>query len=280
MFHNRLSFMIIALTALFLVTRLILTPATASAAASAAAPAAALAAASTDMLVASPVPHLESVPAGDYEWLEAGGGVAERINWSGYAIQTTGDAVSQVQGSWVVPTVTCRGDDGNSSAWVGMDGYSSNTVEQLGTEQDCRGTTAHYFAWHELYPADLVTLSLPVHGGDQFRATITYVGNHQFAFELTNLSTGATFSTTETGSHAQRSSTEWIVEASGGLPLADFGTVRFSNSRATIGGTTGTISAFPRYVSINMVALTGAVRTQTFGLAKGGANFTVVRYRP
>jgi hypothetical protein len=28
-----------------------------------------------------------------------------------------------------------------------------------------------------------------------------------------------------------------------------------------------------------MVALTGAVKTQTFGLAKGGANFTVVWYR-
>ena len=140
--------------------------------------------------------------------------------------------------------------------------------------------TAHYFAWYEMYPADLVILSLPIHGGDQIQANITYVGNDQFALELTNLSTGDTFSTVQTSSNAQRSSAEWIVEAPGMLPLADFGTARFVNSQATISGTTGTISSFPGYTSINMVALTGAVKTQTFGLSKGGASFTVVWYRP
>jgi hypothetical protein len=261
--------MVIALTLLFLVMRTIQTTTTASAAAS------------TNMLVASRVPHLESVTAGDYEWLEGGGGMAEQTtNWSGYVIQTSDSAVSQVHGSWIVPTVTCSGGNENSSVWLGIDGYNSNTVEQLGTEQDCRGMTAHYFAWYEMYPADLVTLSLPVHGGDQIQADITYVGNNQFALELTNLSTGDTFLTTETSSNAQRSSAEWIVEAPGVLPLADFGTARFANSQATISETTGTISSFSRYTSINMVALTGAVKTQTFGLSKGGANFTVIWYRP
>ena len=166
-----------------------------------------------------------------------------------------------------------------SSVWLGIDGYSSSTLEQLGTEQDCLGKTAHYFAWYEMYPADPVVLDLPIHGGDQIRTHITYVGNNQFAFELTNLRTGDTFLTTQTSSNAQRSSAEWIVEAPGMLPLADFGTVRFADSQATISGTTGTISSFSKYTSINMVALTGAVKTQTFGLSKGGANFTVVWYR-
>jgi len=267
MFRNRLCFIMIALTLLFLVMRTIRTTDTASAAAS------------NKILVASPVPHLESVAAGDYEWLEGGGGVAERTNWSGYAIQTSDYAVSQVHGSWFVPTVTCSGGTENSSAWVGIDGYNSNTIEQVGTEQDCSGKTAHYFAWYEMYPAGLVTLSLPVHGGDQIEVNIQYLGNNQFALELTNLSTGATFFTTQSSSNAQRSSAEWIVESPGVLPLADFGTALFANSQATISGNTGIISSFSKYTSINMVAPTGAVKTQTFGLSKGGANFTVVWYR-
>ncbi len=272
MFRNRLCFIIIVLILLFLLMRTVGTTATASAAASAAA--------TNNILVGSRVSHLESVSASDSEWLEGGGGVAERTNWSGYVIQTSAYAVSQVHGSWIVPTVACNGGNENSSVWLGMDGYNSNTLEQLGAEQDCRGKTAHYFAWYEMYPADLVTLSLPVHGGDQIEANITYVGNNQFALELMNLSTGATFLTTQPGSNAQRSSAEWIVEAPGVLPLADFGTARFANSQATISGTIGTISSFSQYTSINMVALTGAVKTQTFGLSGDGANFSVVWYRP
>ena len=111
MFRNRWCFIMIALTLLFLVMRTIRTTATASAAAS------------NNILVASRVPHLESVAAGDYEWLEGGGGVAERTNWSGYAIQTSDDAVSQVHGSWFVPTVTYRSftfahaRTGKSTSW-------------------------------------------------------------------------------------------------------------------------------------------------------------------
>jgi hypothetical protein len=268
MFRKRLCPILIALTLLFLVMRTIHTTAAASATAA------------NNLLLAPPVRHLESVAAGDYEWLEGGGGVAERTNWSGYAIQTSDYAVSQVHGSWFVPTVTCSGGTENSSVWLGIDGYNSNTVEQLGTEQDCRGETAHYFAWYEMYPAGLVTLSLPVHGGDQIQANIQYVGNNQFALELTNLSTGDSFFMMQSSNNAQRSSAEWIVEAPGVLPLADFGAALFANSLATISGTTGTISSFSRYTSLNMVALTGAVKTQTFGLSKGGANFTVVWYRP
>ncbi len=267
MFRNRLNFIIIALTLSFLVMRTIGIAATASATVS------------NSIRLASQASHPESATAGDYEWLEGCGGVAERTNWSGYVIQTSDEGVSQVYGHWIVPTVTCSGGTETSSVWVGIDGYNSNTVEQLGTEQDCRGTTAYYLAWYEMYPDSPVALSLPIHGGDQIQANINYVGNNQFAFELTNLSTGDTFWTTQTSS-AQRSSAEWIVEAPGGLPLADFGAARFADSQATIGGATGTISSFPQYASINMVALTGAVKTQTFGLSKGGANFTVVWYRP
>ena len=40
-----------------------------------------------------------------------------------------------------------------SSFWVGIDGYSSSSVEQLGTDSDCAGNTPDYYAWWEMYPA-------------------------------------------------------------------------------------------------------------------------------
>ena len=51
-----------------------------------------------------------------------------------------------------MPTVSGSGPT-YSSVWVGIDGYSSNTVEQIGTEQDvsANGKTS-YYAWYEMYP--------------------------------------------------------------------------------------------------------------------------------
>jgi hypothetical protein len=80
-------------------------------------------------------------------------GFSKSTNWAGYAVQTSGkkpsnDVVTDVKGSWKVPTVTASTDGKAyySSIWVGIDGYSSSSVEQIGTEQDAKadGTTAYY----------------------------------------------------------------------------------------------------------------------------------------
>jgi hypothetical protein len=52
-------------------------------------------------------------------------------------------SVTAVHGSWLVPTATCDGRPQNSGAsfWVGIDGYTSATVEQTRTDSDCsKGT--------------------------------------------------------------------------------------------------------------------------------------------
>src|SRR5438067_231953 len=56
-------------------------------------------------------------------------------NWSGYAIETNlstpqSKVATDVRGQWVVPSVTCGTGNTYSSIWVGIDGYSSNSVEQ------------------------------------------------------------------------------------------------------------------------------------------------------
>jgi hypothetical protein len=196
-------------------------------------------------------------------------------NWSGYAAETNlnapaSNAVTQVSGSWTVPNVTGT-TNAYSSVWVGIDGYSSSSVEQLGTEQDTSKTGAtSYYAWWEMYPNPTVQITtVPISPGDSISASVTYSSN-TFTLWLKDNRTGASFSTGQSGT-PQRSSAEWIVEAPssffGVLPLANFGTATFTKAQATIGGITGAIdnSAW-QDTSIDMVGSSGTVIDQTSGL--------------
>src|ERR1700745_3947283 len=75
---------------------------------------------------------------------------AESTNWSGYAA-TTGTYTS-VSASWTEPTGSCSGTAQYSSFWVGLYGYNSSSVEQTGSEVDCSGSRAIYYAWYAWYP--------------------------------------------------------------------------------------------------------------------------------
>src|SRR5690242_13588556 len=55
-------------------------------------------------------------------------------NWSGYAVSGFGPYKS-VASSWTQPAVDCaKTPTGWSAFWVGLDGDTTNTVEQTGTE--------------------------------------------------------------------------------------------------------------------------------------------------
>src|SRR5262249_48179989 len=79
---------------------------------------------------------------------------ATSTNWSGYAVTASSGAVSDVKASWVVPAVqgNCPSTNQYASFWVGIDGYSSNTVEQIGTDSDCQNGQPVYYVWYEFYP--------------------------------------------------------------------------------------------------------------------------------
>jgi Peptidase A4 family len=172
-------------------------------------------------------------------------------NWAGYAAYNQTN-VRGVQGTWTVPAASyglnCAGTT-YSSTWVGIDGYSDGTVEQLGTEQDWTngsGGSASYYAWWEMYPhpAYYVTLNgkiAPVKANDSITAKVTYNNNNSFTLYMTNNTQGWSFTTTQKMPSAKRTSAEWIEEApfSGGIvPLADFGTVNFTSCLAAINSPT------------------------------------------
>ena len=78
---------------------------------------------------------------------------AAAFNWSGYAdTATRAQTFTKVSGSWTVPSLTCSAEDQITSNWVGMDGFNSPTVEQLGTTSWCYQGKAVYYTWYEIYP--------------------------------------------------------------------------------------------------------------------------------
>ncbi len=225
---------------------------------------------------ALPIPQLTLAP-------RTHDGSFTSTNWSGYAVTGASGSVSDAKGSWTVPAIqgTCPSTNQYSSFWVGIDGFSSGTVEQTGTDSDCQNGAPTYYAWFEFFPHPLFLINgLTITPGDHMTAEANFNGR-SFTVTITDTSTGASFSTSSKVSRAQRSSAEWIAEApssSGGvLPLADFGTVSFSADTATVSGTTGTIGSFGSSVqAITMVSSSGAVKAQPSSLSgTNGDSFSV-----
>ncbi len=197
-----------------------------------------------------------------------GDGTATSTNWSGYAV--LGSSFTWAKGSWIVPTATCTGvtRDQYAAFWVGLDGYSSTTVEQTGTLSDCDGPTPNYYAWYEFYPRALFEITnFPVKPGDVISALVFYNSTtEKFEIKIVNETTGLSFAKSEAVSGAVRSSAEWITEApcctAGGgiLPLADFGTVSFGKDSTGIAATNWALDsshegAIGSFAAVNVIEI-------------------------
>jgi Peptidase A4 family len=173
--------------------------------------------------------------------LETRGGrtTVESTNWSGYAVTGADGAFNSVSATWTQPTATCtKRSDQYAAFWVGLDGYSSDSVEQTGTDSDCDGKTPDYYGWYEMYPADPVYYTNTVKPGDTISASVSFTGTETYTLKLTDSTEGWTQTQTIDETGLDRSSAEVITEApcctdSGGiLPLADFGTITYGSSTA------------------------------------------------
>jgi hypothetical protein len=185
--------------------------------------------------------------------------------------------VSQVVGSWTVPTVTGSGTK-YSSIWVGIDGYSTATVEQLGTEQDVVNGTPQYYSWYEMYPKPPVTIHHTTRPGDAMTASVTWDSGTTYTLAIQDVTQNWSFSINKTAT-AKRASAEWIVEAPsstlGVLPLANFGTATFTGASATIQKTTGPIdNSTWQNAEITMVNSGGAAKATPGGLTDSGTPTT------
>jgi len=192
---------------------------------------------------------------------------SKSVNWAGYATATNlakpqAGSVSDVRASWIIPNLTCDQRSTYSAIWVGIDGYRSSTVEQIGTESDCSHGQHKHSAWFEIFPHAVQSLDLPVQAGDRISAEVKYLGSDRFSFSIQN---GSSHFQTTQSVRAERSSAEWIVEAPSlyffVLPLANFGTTHIINASATINGHTGSPSDHAwQSDRLTMVNTLGAVK--------------------
>jgi hypothetical protein len=200
---------------------------------------------------------------------------ATSTNWSGYA--STGGPFTSVSASWVEPTAKCTSVTTYSSFWVGIDGDGSNSVEQNGTDVDCHGGTAKYYAWYEMYPNPSVSYKNVVKPGDHFTASVTD-SRKTFTLKISDVTQGWTQTQTKTSSIATKHSAEVVAESPELCnattchlaKLTNFGTVNFTASLAN-----GTALGSHSPDAITMVTSTGIVRAKP-GALSSGKNFSIV----
>jgi hypothetical protein len=195
---------------------------------------------------------------------------ATSSNWSGYAVHA--GTYNSVSASWIEPTGHCNGSGAQySSFWVGLDGYSTNSVEQTGTDTDCRSGRPTYYGWYEMFPAASKRLAHTVKPGDHLSASVTFNGGGKFTLKLTDSTQHWTATEHKSLASAKRGSAEIIIEApssqSGELPLADFGTVKFTASKVN-GKSIGSL----RPTKITMVI--GGKHLDSVSALSSGTNFS------
>jgi hypothetical protein len=230
--------------------------------------------------VVGPAAHLVGPASHGTRPLVAHGGpvnAASSTNWSGYA--ASGGTYTKVSASWVEPTGTCSGSAKYSSFWVGLDGFSSSSVEQTGSEVDCSGRTPQYYSWYEMYPAFPVNFSNTVRPGDHFTGSVTFNGGSSYTLVLADTTQGWSHTVNASLSGAANSSAEVIAEApcctaSGGiLPLAHFSPVTFSS--ATVNG-----SAIGNFSPTQIIMADSAGRDEdSVSSLSGGNSFKVTWLR-
>jgi len=198
-------------------------------------------------------------------------------NWAGYADDNTkGNTYSTITGSWSQPAVSCPSHGTQYAVfWVGIDGFTSGTVEQDGTLAECNHGAASYFSWWEMFPTNNIqVVGSSVSPGDSISASVVRSGS-SYTLKLTDSTHPAdSFSTAQTCSTCANSSAEWIAEApsSGSriLPLANFGT--WTETGATVNAKVITSFADDE---LTMVDNSGTVKAQPGPLNGSGNGFSV-----
>lgn len=202
----------------------------------------------------------------------------QSTNWSGYA--DTGSNFTAAAGSWTEPSASCGFSFTPALAafWVGIDGYSSSSVEQDGTLIECYFGTAYQYTWWEMYPTNSIqTVGSSLASGDHISASVVRNGTSYTLAVTDSTHPANSFTTTQTCSNCANSSAEWIAEApsssAGVYPLANFGTWNESGATVTEGATNGVISSFTDD-EITMVDSSNNVKAQP-GALSGGNAFSV-----
>ncbi|WP_412543428.1 G1 family glutamic endopeptidase [Longispora sp. K20-0274] len=189
--------------------------------------------------------------------------------WGGYTAY--GSTFHSISATWNIPALDCSANRGIASPWVGLDGWDSSTVEQIGIDFDCTTGRAQYKPWVEMYPQDSIYFTNTVRAGDSMTGSVTDDGGHWFTLTLTDSTQGWTKTFSKYLASSRSVNAEAIIEPIGGgnVPkLARFDALRFTDV---------TVDGHPiGDVSTHRSAVTrGTTTLATTGSLSGGAAFTV-----
>jgi hypothetical protein len=198
-------------------------------------------------------------------------------NWSGYAATSAGGTYSQVSSKWKEPSVKCTQTESIAVFWVGIDGYTSGSVEQDGSLAYCLQGVATYYTWWEMYPTNAVQIvGMTVQPGDKITSSVVRSGSSYTLKVIDATHSANSFTMNESCGSCANSSAEWIAErpsgGSGLYPLPDFGKISFSKDDATSNTASGSISQFPND-AITMINSSNQTLASVGNLKKQGKKF-------
>jgi hypothetical protein len=198
----------------------------------------------------------------------ASAAAAPSLGWYGYAV--TGGTYTSTTADWTMPSLACTTQGAYVAIWTGLDGYSSDTVEQVGAEASCSGGTAYYFGWYDLYPAAPVDFSNTLKPGDRLEAAVTYDGAQEFTVSLSDVTQGWSHSVKQSLAGAARSSAETVVEVPANLSCAPAQTLADFTGDTVDGSPLGSLDPV-KVTGTNPHIIVSAVSGKTFSVTCDGS---------
>jgi hypothetical protein len=204
------------------------------------------------------------------------------FNWAGYAdLSGTSQEFTKVSATWVAPTLAaCSSEDRVVVDWVGLDGWTNNTVEQDGTYAQCFEGKPFYGVWWEMYPTNNIQIAGGLTPGDSITGSVVRSGT-AYTLAVVDHTTSAdsfTKNTTCALPTCLDTSAEWIHErpgySVGVAPEAQTNAVKFTAASETGGGKVGNITSFPTVLQINCIDATSSYNIAQPGSVTTGNTFT------
>jgi hypothetical protein len=211
-------------------------------------------------------------------------------NWSGYVLTGASGGYRAISADWTVPTVDCTSvPDGTTADWVGVNGWNGVPgLFQDGTTSQCVNGQQNDFAWWtdtaEKYSAPSLFAVAP---GDVISAEVWQQSSDLWAYDVSDLTSGSWSSASESFS-GPGTTAEWIAEDPEDpedltteelQPLADFGSVTFTDLGLTVPSSSWTV---PPYSDAVKMATDGWVEALPRPIQGSGtsAAFTVTYETP
>lgn len=188
--------------------------------------------------------------------------------WYGYVV--TGSTYTSTTADWTMPSLACVTNDAYVAIWTGLDGYSSDTAEQVGAEAYCSGGTAYYFGWYDLYPAAPVDFSSTLKPGDRLEAAVTYDGAQEFTVMLSDVTRGWSHTVNQSLAAAARTSAETVVEVPADLSCAPAQTLAAFTGDTVNGSPLGSQDPV-KVTGTNPHIIVSAVSGKTFSVTCDGS---------